>query len=143
MTQTSLAPWPVIAQPMQGPPVEALQHLLRHHGSTIAADGKFGPMTDAAVKSFQQSRGLVVDGKAGPQTWPKLIVTVRRNDRGEAVRGPQCLCVDVTVAFPRIQFCASITESGEPTSSPNPTIVTSAPSIWISSCASTNAIAKK
>jgi peptidoglycan hydrolase-like protein with peptidoglycan-binding domain len=97
MTQTSLAPWPVLAQPMQGGPIEALQHLLRHHGSTITADGKFGPKTDAAVKAFQQSHGLVADGKVGPKTWPKLIVTVRRGDKGEAVRGAQVLCVDVTV----------------------------------------------
>ena len=88
---------PVIAKPMQGPPIQALQHLLRHRGSTITADGIFGPKTEAAVKAFQQSRGLVVDGKAGPQTWPKLIVTVRRGDSSEAVRGAQCLCVDVTV----------------------------------------------
>ena len=97
MTRASLAPWPVIAQPMRGAPIEALQHLLRHHGSSITADGIFGPKTDAAVKTFQQSHALVVDGKAGPQTWPKLIVTVRRNDQGEAVRGAQVLCVDVTV----------------------------------------------
>ncbi len=97
MTQTSLAPWPVIAKPMRGAPIEALQHLLRHHGSGITADGIFGPKTDAAVKAFQQSHGLVADGKVGPKTWPKLIVTVRRNDRGEAVRGAQLLCVDVTV----------------------------------------------
>lgn len=97
MTQTSLAPWPVLAQPMQGGPIEALQHLLRHHGSTITADGKFGPKTDAAVRAFQQSHGLVADGKVGPKTWPKLIVTVRRGDKGEAVRGAQVLCVDVTV----------------------------------------------
>jgi len=97
MTQTSLAPWPVLAQPMQGGPIEALQHLLRQHGSTSAADGKFGPKTDAAVKAFQQSHGLVADGKVGPKTWPKLIVTVRRGDQGEAVRGAQVLCVDVTV----------------------------------------------
>lgn len=97
MTETSLAPWPVIAKPMQGSPIQALQHLLRHRGATIAADGIFGAQTEAAVKAFQQSNGLVADGKAGPQTWPKLIVTVRRGDRGEAVRGAQCLCVDVTV----------------------------------------------
>ena len=97
MPPTSTAPWPVLAQPMHGPPIEALQHLLRHHGAGIAADGEFGPQTDAAVRAFQQSHGLVVDGKAGPKTFAAIIVTVRRGDRGEAVRGAQCLCVDVTV----------------------------------------------
>jgi peptidoglycan DL-endopeptidase CwlO len=34
----------------------------------IAADGEYGPITRAAVRQFQQSRGLFVDGVAGPQT---------------------------------------------------------------------------
>jgi peptidoglycan hydrolase-like protein with peptidoglycan-binding domain len=97
MTTTSIASWPVVAQPMQGPAVEALQHLLRHHGQNIAADGQFGPKTAAAVKAFQQSKGLAADGKAGPQTWPAVIITVRKGSQGEAVRGAQCLLVDTTV----------------------------------------------
>jgi peptidoglycan hydrolase-like protein with peptidoglycan-binding domain len=32
----------------------------------IDADGKFGPATEKAVKEFQSSHGLVVDGLAGP-----------------------------------------------------------------------------
>ena len=34
----------------------------------VAADGEYGPITRAAVRRFQQSRGLLVDGIAGPQT---------------------------------------------------------------------------
>jgi peptidoglycan DL-endopeptidase CwlO len=34
----------------------------------VAADGDYGPVTRAAVRQFQQSRGLLVDGVAGPQT---------------------------------------------------------------------------
>lgn len=32
-------------------------------------DGTFGPKTELAVKDFQQSNGLTVDGVVGPITW--------------------------------------------------------------------------
>lgn len=38
----------------------------------IGADGVFGPLTDKAVRAFQQKHGLVVDGKVGPKTAAKL-----------------------------------------------------------------------
>lgn len=39
---------------------------------TGAVDGKIGPKTKAAIKQFQQARGLKVDGKVGPKTWAEL-----------------------------------------------------------------------
>ncbi|BAQ11282.1 peptidase [Bacillus sp. OxB-1] len=50
------------------PEVKRLQQLLVNAGQKIAIDGKFGPATEAAVKDFQKSSGLVVDGSAGPAT---------------------------------------------------------------------------
>lgn len=35
-------------------------------------DGSFGPVTENAVKAFQQSKGLSADGIAGPLTWQAL-----------------------------------------------------------------------
>ncbi len=37
-----------------------------------AADGIFGPKTEAALRAFQESAGIAVDGIAGPATNAKL-----------------------------------------------------------------------
>lgn len=54
------------------PDVKRLQQLLINAGQKIVADGKFGPVTESAVKAFQKSAGLVVDGSAGPATLAAL-----------------------------------------------------------------------
>ncbi|MCA2211964.1 peptidoglycan-binding domain-containing protein [Jidongwangia harbinensis] len=84
-----LQPWPLVRRNDKGHPVPSLQYLLRERGHSVAVDGEFGPLTEAAVRAFQQQRNLAVDGIVGPQTWAALIVTVRRNDEGEAVRAVQ------------------------------------------------------
>jgi peptidoglycan hydrolase-like protein with peptidoglycan-binding domain len=88
--------WPLLrqGQPAPGPmavePIKTLQYLLRQHGHPeVVVDGVFGPITAAAVRAFQQSRGLVVDGIVGNQTWPALILQVQQGSSGEAVRGVQ------------------------------------------------------
>jgi putative chitinase len=39
----------------------------------IAADGSFGPGTEAALKKWQAANGLTADGVAGPKTLAKLL----------------------------------------------------------------------
>ena len=54
---------------MRGDDVAALQARLTEMGFHCGrVDGIFGPMTEAAVKEFQKSVGVVVDGKCGPAT---------------------------------------------------------------------------
>ncbi len=42
-------------------------------GRPLKADGDFGPNTDQAVRAFQQDHHLLVDGKAGTQTFNALM----------------------------------------------------------------------
>ena len=86
---SSILPFPLTTEGDGGHPVRTLQHLLRAHGHQVAVDGIFGPRTAAAVRAFQQSRGLAADGDVGPLTWAAIIVQVKRGDRGDAVRGVQ------------------------------------------------------
>lgn len=54
--------------------VRTLQILLnKYNGARLAEDGAFGPATLAAVKAYQKSRGLEVDGIVGAKTWAQLL----------------------------------------------------------------------
>ncbi|MCA1656973.1 MAG: peptidoglycan-binding protein [Actinobacteria bacterium] len=71
-------------------PIKTVQYLLRQHGQgNVAVDGILGPITADAVRAFQSSHGLAVDGIVGNQTWPALIVEVSTGSQGEAVRAVQ------------------------------------------------------
>ncbi|QCU77515.1 N-acetylmuramoyl-L-alanine amidase [Citricoccus sp. SGAir0253] len=53
-----------------------VRHLQRGLSATlrrsVVVDGRFGPATQVAVRSYQSSRGLPPVGVAGPQTWFSL-----------------------------------------------------------------------
>lgn len=61
----------------KGSEVESLQCLLIHKHKISCGiwgmDGDFGSWTEKAVKTFQQKRGLSVDGVCGTDTWKALL----------------------------------------------------------------------
>lgn len=59
---------PTLKRGSSGPDVVVVQNRLG-----LTPDGKFGPATDAAVRSYQGSHGLQQDGIVGPQTWKSLL----------------------------------------------------------------------
>jgi peptidoglycan hydrolase-like protein with peptidoglycan-binding domain len=59
-------------------------------------DGRFGSDTELAVKEFQQSANLTIDGIVGPQTWGALpdgapMPTLKEGSAGDVVRSLQTL----------------------------------------------------
>lgn len=57
----------------RGRDVFVLEELLDHLGYRISISSYFGKDTEEAVRSFQKTHGLVIDGIVGPKTWSKLI----------------------------------------------------------------------
>jgi N-acetylmuramoyl-L-alanine amidase len=64
-----------LADGARGEPVRDLQARLVAAGFSPAADerGAYGEGTAAAVRAFQETRGLRVDGVVGHQTWDALV----------------------------------------------------------------------
>ncbi|MFE9967131.1 peptidoglycan-binding protein [Streptomyces sp. NPDC005525] len=81
--------WPQLKSGCRGTDVHTAQHLLSAAGRNVTADGAFGPRTAGAVKAFQKRHGLKADGVVGPNTWHKLIRTIRQGSSGEVVKAAQ------------------------------------------------------
>ena len=64
---------PVLSRGDSGSVVTALQKGLKKYSTPAtdpgSVDGDFGPKTEAAVKAYQQDRGVAADGIVGDQTW--------------------------------------------------------------------------
>jgi hypothetical protein len=127
MTAGTMSPWPLVRKGDQQHPVKTLQYLLRARGHNLTVDGIFGPNTDAAVRAFQQQKGLAVDGIVGPNTWSALIITVKQGSQGDAVRGVQEGSSSATCPAIPVKDCRS-TGSSAPRPTP-PCVASSRPSI--------------
>jgi len=63
---------PTLTEGDTGPAVQTLQARLNVWGANLTVDGDFGALTLTAVKAFQTSQKLTVDGIVGPATWAAL-----------------------------------------------------------------------
>ena len=81
-----------------GDAVRDIQGRLLALGYRPQADpgGEFGPATEAAVREFQNDRGLTADGEVGPETWRVLYEAgYRLGDRLLFLRRPMLRGEDV------------------------------------------------
>ena len=69
----------VLQKGSKGEQVKALQRMLYAMGYNLGSnnpiDGSFGSKTDSAVRAYQKSKGLTVDGIVGAKTWGSLLGT--------------------------------------------------------------------
>jgi peptidoglycan hydrolase-like protein with peptidoglycan-binding domain len=82
---------PILRLGSRGNSVRDLQQRLLLAGhSPGPVDGIFGSQTDRAVRAYQRSRGLSVDGIVGPQTWGALAsLNLPRLDDSKGTTRPQ------------------------------------------------------
>ena len=64
---------PILKRGSRGEAVRSLQTLLNAKGASLEVDGSFGPATDKALREFQESRDLDIDGSCGAETWMALL----------------------------------------------------------------------
>jgi hypothetical protein len=65
--------WPPLAKGSKGDQVVWLQQHLKSYDLTLTVDGQFSAATDAALRSFQASKGLPVTGAADAATWQQVL----------------------------------------------------------------------
>lgn len=64
----------------RGAEVTEIQTILKGYGYSVTVDGVYGVQTERAVKSWQKSNGLTVDGVVGPATLSTLRGAVRKGN---------------------------------------------------------------
>lgn len=83
---------PTVKKGSTGDAVKELQEDLNKlkitdkYDKVLVIDGKFGILTQSAVKKFQKKFGLVVDGSCGPKTWAKIDSELSKIQPGTKVK---------------------------------------------------------
>lgn len=102
-TESTLTPNDIVAGKTvgvgtRGPIVTAIQQMLVSEGTKLnnpiiakvsesgVPDGKYGPLTKAAVTEFQRVNNIKVDGVVGPETWGKLYPTPEQQPTPETTK---------------------------------------------------------
>lgn len=80
--------YPTLRKGSKGDMVVMMQDLLSKNGSSLQVDGDFGSGTATAVRAFQKSHGLEIDGVCGPKTWAALLSTVGLDETDKNVEIP-------------------------------------------------------
>lgn len=83
-TSSAARPLPTLRRGNTGDDVRFLQQRLNFVRTTpgltiiptLVTDGIFGPITESAVRQFQDLLNLVTDGIVGPRTWTALYVSL-------------------------------------------------------------------
>jgi hypothetical protein len=91
----------------RGQGVKDLQkHLNQGLKQKLEVDGKFGPLTQKAVKRFQRDNQLTVDGKVGPETMAALNKGIQPKVEAPKVSAPKVEAPKVEapkVAAPKVE----------------------------------------
>ncbi len=92
---------PLLRKGDGGMRVRRVQQALEAHGFDPGKiDGDFGGHTDAAVRNFQASEGLLVDGIVGPRTMTKLGLSKKPKQRSLATLKKTYTTTRVAKLFP-------------------------------------------
>lgn len=84
----------------KGQEVSKIQARLKELGYYLGPiDADFGGGTEAAAKAFQRAKGLVVDGKVGPNTWAALFDGAEVDEPAIARKPLAYRCLALTGAF--------------------------------------------
>ncbi|MEV6305930.1 peptidoglycan-binding protein [Actinoplanes sp. NPDC051861] len=67
----------LIVEVRPGSEGSAVRGLQREFRLGEGADGVYGPVTERAIRTFQQDAQLLVDGVVGPDTWQALVSGAR------------------------------------------------------------------
>lgn len=69
---TAAASFKTLRTGARGDRVRRVQRALKARGYRVVVNGKYGPLTTAAVRRFQRARKMRATGHVGPRTWKAL-----------------------------------------------------------------------